>query len=234
MYFLEADCIEKSFRGRRILSSASIRATQGEVRVLFGRNGIGKSTLIKIAAGIMKADTGTIRLNNEFVARPSGASLARAGVFYLPDHFFLSRSYTIAKQLYFFEQRFGRQSASEAARIAQVQHLLGKLPQNLSGGELRRAELAVALTRRPDCFIADEPYRGIAPVDHDLLAEILRDMAADGCAVVVTGHEVPSLLEVAHQVTWCTSGTTHQLGTAQEARANEAFRRDYLAARRSD
>lgn len=228
MSFLVADCVGKSFGERRVLSSATLRASKGEVRVVFGRNGIGKSTLIKIAAGIVAADTGGVRLDGQHVDRPSPARLARAGVFYLPDHNLLSSAFTLGEQLRFFQQRFMRRSVAEAAELAHVGHLLMQKPQTFSGGELRRAELAAALARRPDCVLADEPFRGIAPVDHALIADIFRGMAAEGCAVVVTGHEVPSLMELADHVTWCTAGTTYELGAPLAARAHEAFQRDYL------
>jgi ABC-type multidrug transport system ATPase subunit len=226
--FLLADCVTKSYGTRRVLTAGSLRAQAGQVRVLFGRNGIGKSTLLKIAAGVVRADSGTVHLDGRFVLRPSLPQLARAGVFYLPDHDILSPSMTLGAHLRLFERRFGARSAAEAARIARVEALLDARPPSLSGGELRRAELAVALTRRPRCLLADEPFRGIAPVDHDLLSEIFRGMAAEGCAVVVTGHEVTTLLALADHITWCTSGTTYELGAPEQALAHEAFQRDYV------
>lgn len=225
--FLMADCVSKSYGTRRILSAGSLRAQAGQVRVLFGRNGIGKSTLLKIAAGVVRADSGTVHLDGHFLLRPSLPQLARAGVFYLPDHHILSPSMTLGEQLRLFERRFGARSAEEAARLARVEDFLDARPPTLSGGELRRAELALALTRRPRCLLADEPFRGIAPVDHDLLSDIFRGMAAEGCAVVVTGHEVTSLLALAHHVTWCTSGTTYELGAPERALTHEAFQREY-------
>jgi len=225
---LVADCVSKSFGARRVLSAGSLRAEPGQVRVLFGRNGIGKSTLLKIAAGVVTADSGTVHVNGEALLRPSLPRLARAGVFYLPDHALLSPAFTLGEQLRFFERRFGARSAREAARLARVEEHLDERPQALSGGELRRAELALALARRPRCLLADEPFRGIAPIDHDVLSGIFRAMAAEGCAVVVTGHEVQALLALADHVTWCTSGTTYELGAREEALAHEVFKREYL------
>ena len=225
---LVADCVSKSFGARRVLSAGSLRAESGQVRVLFGRNGIGKSTLLKIAAGVVSADSGTVHVNGEALLRPSLPRLARAGVFYLPDHELLSPAFTLGEQLRFFERRFEARSAREAARLAHVEEHLDKRPQALSGGELRRAELALALARRPRCLLADEPFRGIAPIDHDVLSGIFREMAAEGCAVVVTGHEVQTLLALADHVTWCTSGTTYELGAREEALAHEVFRGEYL------
>ena len=228
MPFLLADSVGKTFGGRRILSSATLRATSGDIRVVFGRNGIGKSTLLKIAAGIVASDTGMVRVNGNTMLKPTLARVAREGVFFLPDHDLLVANIELGKQLRFFEKRFEKRSVEEAAGIASVRHLLGRLPHTLSGGELRRAELAAALTRCPECLLADEPYRGIAPKDHDALSAIFRTLAAEGCAVVVTGHEAPSLMELASHITWCTSGTTYELGTPAAAREHDAFVRGYL------
>jgi ABC-type multidrug transport system ATPase subunit len=228
---LVAECVGKSYGTRRVLSAGSLRARAGQVGVLFGRNGIGKSTLLKIAAGVVRADSGTVHLDGQFLRRPSLSQLALAGVFYLPDHQILSPSMTLGEQLRLVERRFGARSAEEAARLARVEDFLAARPATLSGGELRRAELALALTRRPRCLLADEPFRGIAPVDHDLLSVIIRGMADEGCAVIVTGHEVASLMALADHITWCTSGTTYELGTPERALAHEAFQREYAVVR---
>jgi ABC-type lipopolysaccharide export system ATPase subunit len=105
---------------------------------------------------------------------------------------------------------------------------LDKRPDQLSGGERRRAELAAAFVRKPLCLLADEPYRGLAPLEAEGLTAGFAALAADGVAVVIAGHEVSTLLDAADHVTWCTSGTTYELGTAQAALANEPFRREYL------
>ncbi len=231
MYALIADCVSKSFGTRRVLSSASLRAKSGEVRAILGRNGEGKSTLLKIAVGRLQPDSGIVRVGDTTFLSASLPVLATHGVFYLPDHELLAPAYDLDRQLGFFERRYGRRLRHDAARLARVEHLLDRLPASLSGGELRRAEVALAITCRPTVLIADEPYRGITPADHDDLTDLLRSMAAEGCAVVVTGHEVPSLLAAADHVTWCTDGTTYELGTPEQACAHETFRRGYLGPR---
>jgi ABC-type multidrug transport system ATPase subunit len=231
MSFLTADCVVKSYGARRVLSSATLRAVGGQVCALLGNNGSGKSTLMKIAAGWIAADSGAVRVGDTVLERPRLDDLAWRGVFYLPDHDILLPFMTLQAQMKLFERRFDQRGTDEAAEIARVSDLLDRYPREVSGGELRRAELALALVRKPQCLIADEPYRNIAPVDHDMLTEIFRRMAADGCAVVVSGHEVPSLLAACDQVTWCTDGTTYELGPPAAARKHEAFARGYLGPR---
>src|SRR5215213_9792887 len=94
MYALVADCVTKSFGTRRVLSSASLRAKAGEVRAVFGRNGEGKSTLLKIAVGLIQPDSGNVRLGSTVLERATLPLLATSGVFYLPDHELLAPSYT--------------------------------------------------------------------------------------------------------------------------------------------
>lgn len=154
--------------------------------------------------------------------------MSRDGVFYLPDHDLFSSSYPLRRQLHLFQDMYRRRSVADAARIAAVTDCLDRRVHTLSGGEGRRAELAAVLVRQPLCLLADEPYRGIAPVDHEQVTRILRLLASDGCAVVVTGHEVPSLLDAADHITWCTSGTTYELGTPAAAQAHERFVQEYL------
>lgn len=229
-YALVADCVSKAFGQRKVLTSASLRAKAGEIRSIFGRNGEGKSTLMKIAVGWLQPDSGIVRVGDTTFDRASLHALASHGVFYLPDHDILAPTLPLGLQLRLFEHRYGRRPVADAARLARVEHLLDRTPTTFSGGELRRSEIALAIARRPTVLVADEPYRGITPADHDDLTGLFRALAAEGCAVVVSGHEVPSLLAAADHVTWCTSGTTHELGTSAQAAEHHAFRRDYLGA----
>ena len=225
---LRAESVVKSFGGRRVLTSATLRAVPGELRVLFGRNGIGKSTLLKIAAGWLSPDSGAIHFAGRVYLSVSLAELAVAGLFYLPDHDLLSNAFTVRRQLEMIRRQFdGGDPAEAAGRLGIAEHL-DKRPCELSGGERRRAELAAVLVRRPLCLLADEPYRGISPKDAEELTRVLAELAAGGVAVLVTGHEVPTLLAAADHVSWCTSGTTYELGPPAVAVQDPAFRREYL------
>jgi ABC-type multidrug transport system ATPase subunit len=225
---LAAECVAKSFRGRRVLSSASLRAVVGELRVLLGRNGVGKSTLIKIAAGCLDPDGGSLSFAGHSYLSMRLDSLAARGLFYLPEYDLLSRSFSVRKQLEMIRAQFNGRDPEEGAELMGVASHLDKRPGQLSGGERRGAELAAAFVRKPLCLLADEPYRGLAPLEAERLTAGFSALAASGVAVVIAGHEVGTLLGAADHVTWCTSGTTYELGPPQAAMHNEYFRRDYL------
>lgn len=228
---LTADSIAKSYGGKRVLSSGSLRAVPSELRVLLGRNGAGKSTLLKVAAGVIQPDSGSVQFDGQSFLSVRLPRLARMDLFYLPDHDFLSSAFTVRFQLEMLRRQFDGAETEDAAEQMGIARRLDQRPSQLSGGEMRRAELAAILVRRPRCLLADEPYRGLAPKDAEALTQTFRKLAGAGIAVVVTGHEVPTLLAAADHVTWCTSGTTYELGTAEAAERHEQFRREYLGPR---
>lgn len=231
MALLEADAIGKAYGPRRVLTAASVRAYPGAITALCGRNGSGKSTLLAIAAGWRQADTGTLHFDGRAWLRPRLPALAAHGLFYLPDRAILTPAIPLGRQLEVVERRCG--TSGTAAAIAAglgLSSCLDLLPPRLSGGETRRAELALACVRRPRCLLADEPFRGISPLDAEAIVGALRVLARNGCAIVVTGHEIAVLLEVADTVTWCAEGTTVQFPSVAAARDDWRFQRDYLGA----
>jgi ABC-type multidrug transport system ATPase subunit len=214
------------------LSSATLLATAGQITVLLGRNGAGKSTLLKIAAGWMRPDYGIVIFKGERYTRPRLAELALEGLFYLPERSLLCPTLTLREHLHALASRFPHvaQELGNVLRLLRLEALADHKPRDLSGGERRRAEVAIAFARRPDCLLADEPFQGIAPTDTEMLYQCFSDLASRGTAVVISGHEVPVLLELGHQVVWQTAGTTHFLGAPANARKNYQFVREYLGA----
>jgi ABC-type lipopolysaccharide export system ATPase subunit len=136
----------------------------------------------------------------------------------------------VREQIRAVEWRFGGSRTAEVLERLGIGDLLDQTPVQMSGGERRRAEIATAWIRAPRCLLADEPFAGINPSDAEVLAEALRGMAQDGCAIVITGHEVRQLLDTADDIVWMAAGTTHGMGTPEEAIQHEQFRREYLGA----
>ena len=214
-----------------MLSVARIEAHAGEITLVAGRNGAGKSTLLRIIAGDIPGDSGVVYFGGLPLANARLASLARRGLFFLPDRNILTPSLRIRTQLEAVAARFRTAAALQAAEVLGISTLLDNTPLEISQGELRRAELALALTRKPSCLIADEPLRGIDPKDADHLLGTLRTLSSTGCAVILSGHEMDPLMSVADRVVWVTAGTTHDLGNPETAQRNDHFRKEYLFGR---
>jgi ABC-type lipopolysaccharide export system ATPase subunit len=227
-FVFSADSIGVSFAGHQVLKSASIWATPGRIAALLGRNGSGKTTLFKAALGLVRRDFGTVRFGEKAFLSPTLRELAGLGLFYLPDMGLLSRRRTLGWHLSVLKTQFPGMFRENLPADLEVESLKAKTVWEMSGGEVRRAELALAWSRRPTCLLADEPLAGLAPKDQEVVAEVIRAMAEGGCGVVVTGHDVRPLMDLAQEIVWMVAGTTHGIGTPEEARVHEQFRREYL------
>ncbi len=228
---LAAESIGKSFGRKVVLTAAGLWATPGRVTAVLGRNGCGKTTLLRIACGLLRPDYGVVIYRNERLLHPRLWQLARLGLFFLPERWLLHRGVSCANHFRALSWHYDEAEAGAAVKMLQLEDLLDRKPGQLSGGERRRMEVGLALARRPRCLLADEPFLGIMPSDGELLQRAFRQLAEAGCAIVVTGHEVRDLLSVADVVLWHTAGATHVLGSPDQARRHDQFRREYLAGR---
>lgn len=228
MTLLVADSIGKRYGRRNVLTSASLRAEEGSIRALLGRNGAGKTTLLNIAAGVAAPDHGLIIWREQRMQRARFSHLAREGLMFLPADGLLSPTIRLRQQLGLIAATYDGSAIEPVLKRMRLLTCEHQPVSELSGGERRRAEIAAVLVRRPACLLADEVFRGLAPLDAELVGDTLRSIAASGCAVVVTGHEVPFLMRYADHITWCTSGTTQELAAPSDALAHYTFGESYL------
>lgn len=226
---LEADSVSKTYGDRRVLTSASLRAAPGLLTGLLGRNGAGKTTLLRILVGMIAPDNGVVRVDGVGQLRVRLPQLAMRGVFFLPARALLLPSLRVIDQLRAVRDRFSAAVDLDGlTSLLGIAERVGQKASTLSGGETRRAELAVALAREPRVLVADEPLRGITPIDADVLMGAMRAFAQRGGAVVITGHELPLLLPHLDRVTWCHAGATREFESVATAEADFVFRRDFM------
>jgi lipopolysaccharide export system ATP-binding protein len=178
--------------------------------------------------GYLRTFAGVVIFREARYDRPSLARLAADGLFYLADRRLLARGITLGQHLSALRARFRDAPVEDALELYRTGSFRDRRPHELSGGEERRAELTVAAARPPVCLIADEPFRGLAPLDAEIVSNGLRALAERGTAVLITGHEVRHLLALGDHIIWMTGGTTHYLGTAAQALEHRLFRWDYL------
>lgn len=231
---LEADGLGKSFGSEVVLKAAGFSARQGRVSALVGRNGAGKSTMLRIAIGRVRPDYGRVLFKGEFVERPRLAALASQGLFYSAQDSALTSHFTVWEQFRALAAVYGREAVlSDIVERMRLDDLAKRKPSSLAGGERQRAALAMALIRSPSCLLMDEPFAGVEPKDRPLIREGLEALRDRGCAVVISGHDVDDLFEVADEIVWVVAGTTHVLGAPERAATHDQFRREYLGPRKT-
>ena len=227
---LRFDSFGKRFGPRTVLKSASAWAWPGRITLLMGRNGCGKTTLLRCGLGLTWADFGVTFLDGR---RVTGGlpGMSREGLFFLPDRRLLSPRLTVREHVTAIgESRPAGLDPGPAATL-EIDDFLDSKPFAMSGGERRRAEIWLAVAGSTSCLVADEPLLGIAPADRAKVAAALQARAATGTAILVTGHEVEDLFDLADEVIWMVAGTTHGLGSPDEAARHHQFRLEYLGTR---
>lgn len=229
---LDADGIGKSFGQRVVLRSAGFAVRAGRITALMGRNGIGKTTLLRIVSGTLRADYGTVRFKSKYVPRPSLPRMARLGLMFSAQDSALTPHFSVRSHFNAFVQIHGAGDRMEQLVVElRLTELLDRRTLDLSGGERQRVSLALAILRAPDCLIMDEPFAGIAPIDIPLIAEALFKLRDQGTGIAISGHDVRDIFSVSDEVVWMVGGTTHWLGAPSAARDHFQFRREYLGPR---
>jgi lipopolysaccharide export system ATP-binding protein len=227
-FVFRAEGIGKSFRFKEVLKSASLWAAEGKVTTLMGRNGSGKTTLMRIAAGDLRADRGRVALDGQTIRRPRLARLARRGLMYVPQNHLGAPHFKVRAHLGALRRVFHLEDVREAVDACEIGSLLDQRISALSKGERVRVSLAFAMARRPTVLLIDEPLTGLVPRDQERLGVHLQALARWGTAVVTSGHDVRPLLAISDAVIWSAAGTTHHLGSPEEAVRHHQFRREYL------
>jgi putative ABC transport system ATP-binding protein len=185
------------------LQGVSLAALPGEVVAVTGPSGSGKSTLLSCLAGLDEPDGGMVRVGGERISRRPEEERARlralhVGVLYqqanLVGHLSVEQNMALVRRLAGKgDDRAHRTALLERCGIAHRAHARGS---QLSGGELARAGLAVALTNDPGVVLADEPTGELDTVTATRVLELLRELASDGAAVLVVTHS-PEVAAVA-------------------------------------
>ena len=208
--------------------NVSLTVTAGEIHAILGENGAGKSTLMKMIYGVTEPTRGEIFWEDEPV-RVSSPAVARAlGIGMVFQHFSLFETLTVAENTALFlppGQSIGE--LSEQIRAVSRHYGLPIDPDryvyDLSVGERQRVEIIRCLLRKPKLLILDEPTSVLAPAAVERLFETLRQIRAEGCAIVYISHKLDEILSLCDRVTVLRDGrVSGECVTAQQTPASLA------------
>jgi ABC-2 type transport system ATP-binding protein len=216
---IQIDSVDKSFNGKTVLKDITLEVRHAEIFGLLGPSGAGKTTLVKLIAGIDEASSGTVDVLGQRMPRLE--LLKRIGYMSQADALYLELS--AQENLEFFGSLYGLRGAKLKQRIQEVMELvnlggdLKKLVHNYSGGMKRRLSLAAALLHSPDILILDEPTVGIDPVLRQSIWLELHRLCGNGTTILVTTH-VMDEADKCHRLGMIRDGRLIAVGTPQELR----------------
>ena len=231
---LKVTGIHSYYGQAHILSEVSLEVGGGEVVVLLGRNGAGKSTTLKSIIGLVRPRRGTIEFAGKRIERAAPYRIARMGLGYVPEERRIFTDLTVMENL-----EVGRQSARAGAqtwdfeRIGALFPNLREMPHRLggrmSGGEQQMLTIARTLMGNPSCVLLDEPTEGVAPVIVDQMTEAIRGLKAAGVAILLSEQNLHFALAVADRAYIIEKGEIRFSGSVAELRAKPEIQAQYLA-----
>lgn len=194
---LRADDLTKYYGQVSALRGASLSVEAGQIVAVLGRNGAGKTTMLSIVAGLLKPDSGSVRVGDlDALAQPERAAKL-LGI--APQETGVYPVLSVRQNLEFFGELVGldrtrrRAAASEVAEKLGLTHLLARKASQLSGGEKRRLHTACALVHAPRLLMLDEPTVGADVATRLQIIEAVKALAREGAGVVYTTHYLPEV-----------------------------------------
>jgi len=234
--------LEKAFDGKQVLQGVDLSVKPGETTVVIGRSGEGKSVLLKLIIGLIRADRGRIRVDGEEITRLPEKDLSRVrkkiGMLFQGAALF--DSLTVRENVGFAldEERIvpGDEIESrvvEELRRVQLEGILEKKPAELSGGMKKRVGLARALIKRPKVILYDEPTTGLDPITADAINNLILQMQKElGVTSIVVTHDMASALKVGNHVALLSKGRILFAGTIEELESTDnPYVRQFVDAR---
>ena len=229
--FLKMRGIKKSFGDQVVLRGVDLDVRRGEVLVLLGGSGGGKSVLMKHMVGLLQPDEGTVTLEGKVISDLSERELswARKKISIMFQGGALVDSMTVAENIAFPMQEAGVRDrdelfrrVSEALKIVHLEGQEDKMPAALSGGMRKRVALARAVVEEPCCVLYDEPHAGLDPVTGDSIDRLIRGLAKEhGITNVVITHEMRSAFRIADRLVFMKDGLIYWEGTPDELKASK-------------
>src|SRR5690554_3158410 len=232
---LQANNLQKSYKGRKVVKDISLTINQGEIVGLLGPNGAGKTTSFYMVVGLVKADAGSIFLDGKDITKLPMHGRARAGLGYLPQEASVFRKLSVENNLMAILEL--RKELSKAQRTELLEELLNEFSithirkskgMSLSGGGRRRVEIARALATEPDFILLDEPFAGVDPISVAEIMGIIRQLQKRNIGVLITDHNVRETLEICERAYIVSDGAIIAQGNAEQILANADVRRVYL------
>jgi branched-chain amino acid transport system ATP-binding protein len=224
----------EAYYGRaHILSEVALEAGRGEVVVLLGRNGAGKSTTLKSIIGLVRPAAGEVRFQGERIERLPPHAIARRGLGYVPEERRIFTELTVAENLEVGRQppRPGVPSWTPERVFALFPNLAPMLDRpggRMSGGEQQMLTIARTLMGNPACILLDEPSEGLAPVIVEQMAEAIRALKGEGLSVLLSEQNLAFASAVADRAYIIEKGRIRHSGTMAALAADASLRAAYL------
>ena len=220
----------KAFNGQQVIEAINLQVKKGEILVILGESGTGKSVLLKHLIGLLRPDRGSVLIEARDITKMSERELLnlRKDIGYLFQEGALYDFMNVFENIAFplrehtaFDGRAIREKVRNILKLIGLEGIEQKYPAELSGGMKKRVALARAIILDSKILLCDEPTSGLDPLRSRDISDLIRDVARKlHCTTVVTSHDIQNSLRIADRLALLRNGRITAVGTPLEFKAS--------------
>jgi branched-chain amino acid transport system ATP-binding protein len=224
---LAITALHKRFGGLAVADGITLDVQAGELHAVIGPNGAGKTSLVNLIAGVLAPDGGDIHFAGQDITRLSVPARARLGLARSFQITALVPSFSVRENVALAAQRHGGEGVDAALEQVGLAERAALRAQNLSHGEKRALELAMALAQRPKLLLLDEPLAGAGPEESARIVALLRGLKGQYPMLLIE-HDMDAVFALADRISVLVQGRVVASGAPEKIRADQAVREAYL------
>ncbi len=228
---LEVDDIHVAYGQVKVLFGTSLKAQSGEILCLLGRNGAGKTTIMKSIMGLLPLSAGTVKLDGKVISEMPAHEIPKERIGYVPQGRRLFPELTVSENIEIGLMTCQEQNDTREWVLDIFPRLRERLDQQastLSGGEQQMLATARALCLRPRVLLLDEPTEGLQPSMIEQIRQVVVRMKSEGVAVIMVEQRVDAVLSIADKVTFIEHGNDLESVTADYLREHPELLKKHL------
>ena len=227
MELLECKHVYKQFGNKQVLKDVNITIPRGKIVGLLGKNGMGKSTLIKLVNDLLTPTAGEVLVNGKAVGVESKKVIS-----YLPERTYLDKSMKVRQAIRYFEEFYEDFDAGRAKALVKDLDLdMDCKIAKMSKGMQEKLQLILVMCRRAQLYILDEPLGGVDPATRDYILDTILCNFNEGASVMISTHLIADIERILDEVIFINQGeivlssTADELRQKENASIDEVFRR---------
>ena len=217
MELLEIKNLSKSYDKKKVLKNINLTIPRDRIIGLLGKNGTGKSTLIKLINDLLVPTSGEILINGEKVGVESKKIIS-----YLPERTYLDKSMTVDNVIEYFSDFYDNFDARKARKLLKDLDLDTSLKlSKMSKGMQEKVQLVLVMSRKSDLYILDEPLGGVDPATRDYILDTILTNFDEGASVIISTHLITDVERILDEVIFIDKGKIVLQSSADELRNKE-------------
>ena len=227
MNLLEVKHLTKTFDGKKILDDVNLVIPEGKIVGLLGKNGVGKSTLIKSINDLLTIDEGEILFKGKKIGVYSKENIS-----YLPERTYLDKSMKVCEVIDYFTEFYKDFDKERAYRLLKDLKLdSDKRIIKMSKGMQEKLQLILVMSRDADLYILDEPLSGVDPATRDYILDTILSNFKEGASIIISTHLITDIERILDEVVFIDEGkivlnsSADELRNKEKSSIDEIFRR---------